>query len=390
MGALGQIWTVTRLAFATLPQRLGPALVTLVGMATVVAVMTAILAMGAGVRRFIDMTDQPTRAVVLSAASPSEYAGALTPAQVAMIAEAPGIRRMPDGRPMVQPLAAAPVQMIRRADGAPGYVFLRGNGPMGVAMSNTTTRLVAGRIWRSGLRELVVGQAITDQYRGADVGDTVMLHGQPWTIVGRYADQGAIDENSLTGDVDMVRAAMGAPAYQSVGVMLASPKDFGRFRDALMSNPQLNVKVLPLSRYYYGQMSQLLTLFDIVGYFVGGVMAVGAIATALTTLYAAAEARSREIATLRAIGFSGGAAAVSVLMEGLALAIPAAAIGLAVAMLAFNSKQISTAGVLFRATVTPQLCLTGAAVAIAIGLVGGLFPALRAATRPVTDALRAT
>jgi putative ABC transport system permease protein len=172
--------------------------------------------------------------------------------------------------------------------------------------------------------------------------------------------------------------------------MLASPSDFGRFRDALLSNPQLNVRVMRLSQYYHGQMGQLLSLFDIVGWFVGGVMAVGAIATALTTLFAAAEARSREIATLRAIGFGGGAAAASVLAESLALAIPAAAIGLAVATLAFNGKGVATAGVLFKATVTPQLCLLGAGVAIAIGLVGGLFPALRAASRPVTDALRAT
>jgi putative ABC transport system permease protein len=390
MDALRQVWIVTRLAFSTLPQRLGPAIVTMVGVATVVAVMTAILAMGAGVRRFIDLTDQPTRAVVLSAASPSEYAGSFTPAQVAMIAEAPGVRRLPDGRPMVQPLAAAPVQMIRKDSGAPGYVFLRGNGVVGVAMNNAGIHLVAGRIWRTGLRELVVGQAITDQFQGADVGDTVMLHGEPWTIVGRYQDRGAIDENALTGDVDMVRAALGAPSYQSVGVMLASPGDFGRFRDALQSNPQLNVRVLRLSQYYHGQMSQLLNLFDVVGWFVGGVMAVGAIATALTTLYAAAEARAREIATLRAIGFGGGAAAASVLAESLALAIPAAAIGLTVATLAFNGKGVATAGVLFRATVTPQLCLLGAGVAIAIGLIGGLFPALRAATRPVTDALRAT
>ena len=390
MDALRQVWIVTRLAFSTLPQRLGPAIVTMVGVATVVAVMTAILAMGAGVRRFIDLTDQPTRAVVLGAASPSEYAGSFTPAQVAMIAEAPGVRRLPDGRPMVQPLAAAPVQMIRKDSGAPGYVFLRGNGVVGIAMNKGTIHVVAGRIWRTGLRELVVGQAITDQFQGADVGDTVMLHGQPWTIVGRYQDRGAIDENALTGDVDMVRAALGAPTYQSVGAMLASPGDFGRFRDALMSNPQLNVRVLRLSQYYHGQMSQLLNLFDVVGWFVGGVMAVGAVATALTTLYAAAEARAREIATLRAIGFGGGAAAASVLAESLALAIPAAAIGLAVATLAFNGKGVATAGVLFKATVTPQLCLLGAGVAIAIGLVGGLFPALRAASRPVTDALRAT
>jgi putative ABC transport system permease protein len=389
MGSLGQVWTVTKLGLSTLPQRLGPALVTLVGMATVVAVMTAILAMGAGVRRFIDITDQPDRAMVLSGATPSEYAGAFTPAQVAMIAEAPGVRRIPDGRPMAQPLAAAPVQLIRKADGVPGYVFLRGGGQVYLAMQNKWLHLVAGRMYRSGLRELVVGQAIHDQYQGTDLGDHVMLHGAPWTVVGIYADRGAIDEGSLAGDVDMVRADLGSPTYQSVAVMLASPADFNEFRDALMTNPQLNVRVMRLSQYYHGQMSQLLTLFDFVGWFVGGVMAIGAACTALTTLYAAADARSREIATLRAIGFSGGAAAASVLAEGLALAIPAAAIGLAIVAFAFDGRNVATAGVLFRTTMTPALALTGVAMALAIGLVGGLFPALRAARRPLADALRA-
>jgi putative ABC transport system permease protein len=259
-----------------------------------------------------------------------------------------------------------------------------------MSMQAPTLHLVAGRMYRTGLRELVVGAAIHDQYQGTDVGDVVMLHGAPWTIVGMYADQGAIDEGSLAGDVDMVRADLGAPTYQSVSVTLASPGDFNRFRDALMSNPQLNVRVLRLSQYYHGQMSQLLTLFDVVGWFVGGVMAVGAACTALTTLYAAADARAREIATLRAIGFSGAAAAVSVLAEGLALAIPAAAIGLAAATLGFSGHNIATAGVLFAATMTPALALTGAGVALAIGLIGGLLPALHAAQRPLVDALRAT
>src|SRR6185437_399560 len=135
MNPLRQALVATRLALSTLPGRLGPALVTVIGVATVVAVMTSILAIGAGVRRFVDVTDQPERAVVLSAYSPSEYAGAFTPADVAMIAEAPGIRRMPDGHAMVQPLAAAPVQLIRKDTGLPGYVFLRGTGRIGDAMN---------------------------------------------------------------------------------------------------------------------------------------------------------------------------------------------------------------------------------------------------------------
>ena len=390
MSALTQIWTATVLALSALPQRLGSAAVTVIGVATAVAVMTAILAMGAGVRRFIDVTDQPERAVVLSAASPSEYAGAFTPAQVAMIGAAPGIRLMPSGAPMVQPLAAAPVLLTQRRDGVPGYAFLRGTGRIGVAMDKASVRMTAGRIYGIGLRELVVGKAVHEQYLGVDIGDRVLIHGSPWTVVGLYEDQGGIDENGMAGDVETVRAALESPTYQSVGVMLRSPGDFAKFRDALMTNPQLNVKVVRLSDYYRGQMAQLLTLFDFVGYFVGGVMAIGATCGALTTLYAAVDARSREIATLRAIGFGGAAIVASVLVEALALAIPGALIGLAIVALAFGGHSITTAGVMFKSTVTAPLALVGAGVAIAIGLIGGVFPAARAAGRPIAEALRAT
>jgi putative ABC transport system permease protein len=387
---MGQVWTVTMLALAALPQRIGPAIVTVIGVATVVAVMVSILAIGSGVNRFIDVNDQPERAVVLSAASPSEFAGSFDAGQVAMIQNAPGVKRLPDGRAMVQPLSAVPVLLIRRADGVPGYGFLRGAGPMILAMSKTSLRFVAGRMYRTGLRELVVGRGEQAIFRGLDIGDHVLIHGAPWTVVGVYTDQGGIDETAMAGDVDMVRADIGSPTYQSVQVILRSPADFGRFRDALMSNPQLNVQVKRLSDYYRGQMGTLLTLFDFVGYFVGGLMGIGAICGAVTTLYAAVDARAREIATLRAIGFSGTAVVASVMIEALALAIPGALIGLAIALLGFNGHSILTGGVIFRSSVSAPVAAAGAITAVAIGLIGGLFPAVRAGRLPVAEALRAT
>ncbi len=390
MKALGQVWTVTMLALAALPQRIGPAIVTVVGVATVVAVMVSILAIGSGVNRFIDVNDQPERAVVLSAASPSEFAGAFDAGQVAIIQNAPGVKRMPDGRPMVQPLSAVPVLLIRKADGVPGYGFLRGAGPMMLAMSKSSLHIVAGRMYRTGLRELLVGRGEQAIFRGLDMGDHVLIHGASWTVVGVYTDEGGIDENAMAGDVDMVRTDIGSPTYQSVQVTLRSPADFGHFRDALMSNPQLNVQVKRLTDYYRGQMGALLTLFDFVGYFVGGLMGIGAICGAVTTLYAAIDARAREIATLRAIGFSGAAVVASVMIEALALAIPGALIGLAIALLAFNGHSISTGGVIFRSSVSWPVAAAGAITAVAIGLIGGLFPAVRAGRLPVAEALRAT
>ena len=389
MNAFAQVWVATKLAIEALPQRRGAALVTVIGVATVVAVMVSILAIGTGIRRFIDVTDQPERAVILSAASPSEFAGRFDAAQVAMIADAPGVRRLPNGRPMVQPLSAVPVLLVRKADGVPGYGFLRGAGPLLLAMSKSSLHIVSGRMYRTGLRELVVGRGEQAIFSGLDLGDKVMIHGAPWTVVGVYEDQGGIDETAMAGDVDMVRSDIGSPTYQSVQVLLRSPADFERFRDALVSNPQLNVQVKRLTDYYRGQMGTLMTLFDFVGYFVGGLMAIGAICGAVTTLYAAVDARAREIATLRAIGFSGMAVVASVMLEALALAIVGALIGLAIAFQAFNGHSIITGGVIFAASVSLPIAVVGAVTAVVIGMIGGLLPATRAVRMSVADALRA-
>ena len=390
MHPLTQVGVVTSLAIRTLPQRLGPALVTIIGIAAAVAVMTCILAISGGVRHFVAVNDQPDRAVLLPPNGGSEFAGAFTSADVAIVDGAPGVKRAPDGRPMVQPLAAVAVELIRRKDGAPQYEMLRGTGDIGTLMNKPTLHPVAGRIFRPGLHELVVGQAAQRMYRGLDVGDQVLVHDQPWTVVGVYADQGGIDENALAGDVETVRTAYGSPTYQSIGVQLASPADYDRFRDWVMSNPQLKVQVKRLNQYYTDQMSQLRTLFDFVGYFVGGIMAVGAACGAVTTLYAAVDSRRREIATLRAIGFGGAAVATSVMIEALLLAIPGALMGLGLALLAFNGHDIETQGVGFRAVVTASVAVTGVVTALAIGFVGGVAPAIRSATLPVAEALRAT
>jgi putative ABC transport system permease protein len=390
MHPLRQIAVATVLALRTLPQRLGSSTVTVIGVATVVAVMICILAIGQGVRRFVEVNDQEDRAVLLPANGASEFAGAFTTADVAVLQSAPGVKRAPDGRPMIQPLAAMGVEVVRRKDGAPQIEMLRGTGEIGTMMNKASLHVVQGRLFRAGLHELVVGKTAHDLFRGLDVGDQISIRGAPWTVVGIYADEGGIDENSLAGDVETIKAAFGSTTYQSIGVQLSSPADYRRFRDWVMSNPQLNAQVKTLGQYYRDQMRQLRILFDFVGFFVGGVMAVGAAAGAITTLYAAVDARVREIATLRAIGFGGGSVVVSILIEALALAVPGALIGIGVAALGFNGRGIDTAGLAFQASVTPALALTGVVTALAIGLVGGLFPAIRAARLPIAEALRAS
>jgi putative ABC transport system permease protein len=217
-----------------------------------------------------------------------------------------------------------------------------------------------------------------------------MLRGTQWTVVGTYGSGGGIDENAIAADVDTVLSAFGRTSYQSVEVALNSPADFTKFKDALTTNPQLKVQVKRLGDYYYDQLKPLINLFNFVGFFVGGVMAIGAIFGALTTMYSVVDARVREIATLRALGFSGSAVVLSILIESLALAVPGALIGAALAALFFNDHSVTTSGISFSLVVTPALVGTGIVWALVIGLIGGFMPAIRAARAPVATALRAT
>jgi len=390
MGLFAQIWAVTAMNLRGLRNRARMSSVIVIGVASAVAVMISLLAIGAGLMQAIGKNDQPDRAVVLSGGAPAEYMGSLSRAQVDMIADAPGVKVGADGKPMVQPLAMVIVELDQKDGGATQNVVLRGTGDVGTRMNKATLHLIAGRMYRPGLHELIAGKAAHDQYKNLDVGDHLMLRGTDWTVVGVYADQGGIDENAIVSDADTVLSAFGRTAYQSVGVQLSSPAAFGRFKDALKSNPQLDVDVKPLAQYYKDQLSAVTTLYNFIGYFVGSVMAIGAIFGALTAMFLAVDARAREIATLRALGFGGAAVVASVMVEALLLAIPGALIGIGIAWLLFNNHAIATDGVSFRLAVTPALAETGIIWALAIGFIGGLAPSIRAARLPVATALRAT
>jgi putative ABC transport system permease protein len=389
MSLFREIWAVSAMNLAALPSRAGASLVTVIGVATVIAVMLSLLGVGEGVMHSVLQNDQPDRAVVLSSGA-SEYMGSFSRADVAQIAQAPGIKRDPAGRPMVQPLAAVVVELENKTGGGTNNVLFRGTGDIGREMNKATLHLIGGRMYTAGLHELIVGKAAQRTYRNLNVGDTVKLRGTPWKVVGAYEDAGGIDENAIAADADTVLAAFNRTAYQSVGVQLDSPASFRRFKDAVTSNPQLQVQVKLLSQYYRDQLQSLTALLAFVGYFVGGVMAVGVVFGALNTMYSAVDARKREIATLRAIGFGGTAVVVSVMLESLVLAIPGALLGAALAWLLFNNHDIAMGGVSFAMDVTPGLVVLGVIWALVIGLIGGFAPAIRAARLPVAEALRAT
>ena len=387
MNFLKQALATTRMSLLSLPSRIGPSLVTIIGVTCSVAIIVSLLSLSEGLTRAIQKNDAPDVAVVLSSRTPSESMGAIAPAEVDRIAAAPGIKRGPDGNPIVQPLAMIVVDVSRKRDGGSADVVFRGTGSADRLM-RPKLHIVAGRSYTRGLREIVVGRAAERQFRGLDIGDRVALRGSTWTVVGIYEDNGGIDENAIAGDVDTVLSAFGRTAYQSVDVQLVSANAFPDFKRALESDPQVNVTVKRLSDYYRDQVRQLNNIYEFVGSFVGAILALGAIFGALGTMYSAVERRGVEIATLRALGFSGTAVGFSVLVEAITVALPGAGFGGAIAALFFHNTAVASGGVLFSLAVTSRLIGDGALWALVVGVVGGFFPSMKAARLPIVAALR--
>jgi putative ABC transport system permease protein len=248
-------------------------------------------------------------------------------------------------------------------------------------------------MFERGLRELIVGEQARSEFVGLEIGDKVALRDSDWTIVGTFTSGDAF-EASLMTDVDLLLSDMQRTGASSVTVLLESADAYQTFADAVSTDPTLSVDVMREPDYYAEQSRQLSGILNAVSYFVAGIMAVGALFAALNTMYSAVSTRTVEIATLRAIGFGSSGVVVSVLAEALLLALIGAALGASVAWLLFGGNTItmgnSTSSAIFELEITPTLLAVGIGLACAVGLIGGLFPAVRAARMPVATALRST
>jgi putative ABC transport system permease protein len=389
MNLFQQIATVTLLNLRGLPQRLRPSLVMIVGVAGAVAATLSLLALSAGLRGMALSDIDPATAIVLSGGASGEFTSDLTPADVALIAQAPGIRRDAAGAPMLQAEAVIPVDAVRKSSGVTDSINLRGTGPEGLAI-DTPFHLISGRMYRPGADELIVGKKAETEYVGLSPGARVSLRGVEWTVVGEFTDGGGLHETEMQTDATTEISAFSRTSFQTVFAKLNKPGDFTRFNDALSSNPQLSVVARPYQAYVAGQVRQLTGVLNFVAYLVGAVMAAGAIFAALNTLYSAVDARRREIATLRAIGFGGLAVLASVVGEAVALAIPGAVLGALLAWAVFNGHQAEVAGVPYNLVVSPGLLVFGLISALVVALAGAVLPGIRAARLPVATALRAT
>jgi putative ABC transport system permease protein len=389
-----QATSVASVGISTLGQRIGSSAVIVVGIAGVVGVLVALLAMAQGYSETLRKTGSEDTAIVMRGASASEVMSGLDRDSIVLIPQAPGVARNDNGEPLASPELVVAANLPVRGGGPDeeGSVQLRGVGEQAWTV-RPQVKIVEGRRFQPGLRELIVGRGAARQFAGLEPGHEIKLGNQKWTIAGVFASGDAM-ESEVWGDATVVADTYGRGSGRaSVTVRLADPKAFGQFKTSLEANPQLKVDVSTTADYFSKQSEKVTQVIRVVGITVGIVMAIGAVFGALNTMFAAVSARAREIATLRAIGFPGVPVVVAVMLETMLLALIGGVIGAAGAWLLFDGFAASTmAGAVgklsFQLHVTPELMWQGLKWALAIGFIGGLFPAVRAARLPVSAALR--
>lgn len=382
---------VTWIGVSTLPQRLGASSVIVIGIAGVVAVLVALLALAHGLQETLRGTGNADTAIVLRGGASAELDSGLSREAATLILQAPGVARDGSGQPLGSAEVVVVVNVPKKSNDSEANVEVRGIGTQAWAV-RPNMQIVAGRRFEPGLREIVVGQGARQQFAGLEPGSTINLNGQQWQIVGAFAT-GDAHESELVGDAETVATTYRRNGFQSVTVRLASPQAFDELKAALGSDPRLKVDVRTTREYYTSQSQGLSKVIRIVGIVIAAIMAIGAVFGALNTMYAAISARAREVATLRAIGFGSTPVLVAVVLEAMLLALLGGVLGALIAWVLFNDYAVSTLGanfsqVVFRFDISPALLGTGMRWALAIGLIGGLLPAVRAARLPVTTALR--
>jgi len=381
-----QCLALLRVNLAGLIERPSSALTILVGVTCAVGALVSMLAMGTGARRQ-EMGDVRADHAVLSKTGERPGQSDIPRDEAAAILGLPGIRKGSAGEPIVVFESMTFIEGRRRGTRTRIYFPVIGVTPT-ITEYLPEMRFTGGRMFRPGLQELIAGDSCARQFTGFELGDSRLIHGVAWTVVGHF-DEDEAQQCVVYGDVDSIMSAFKSNTYTSVGVMLQSAADFSAFRDAVAANPALHLEALPERAVVEDEFKQLNAILYFVAYFVGSIMALGATLGAVNSLYAIVDSRRRELATLRAIGFAPGSLVVAVLVESVLLAIPGALLGSGLAWILFNGLAASPLGYSIRLAVTPALVGLGILWALGMGLLGGLLPALRAARIPVTTALRA-
>ena len=389
---ISQVFSVSWFNLTTLPQRLGSSATAVLGIAGVVAVMVGVLSIAEGILRTMQSSAAPENVVVLRSGADSEMMSILMGDDVRLVSEAPGLARG-EGGALASPELFVIINLPKKNTGTDANVPLRGVTRTAPLVHDI--QIVEGRMFEWGRNEVVVGAGARIEFAGLEVGSSVTVANEDWPVVGIFEADGGLAETEIWVDASVLQPAYRrGNSFQSVHARLATPDAFQQFKDALTSDPRLNVKAMRETDYYAEQSAMLYNLITGLGTLIAVIMGLGAVFGALNTMYTAVSARAREIATLRALGFHSGPVIISVLAESLMLALAGGLIGASLAWLAFDGFRAATLNfasfsqVAFAFDVTPSLLVRGITFALVIGLIGGLFPAVRAARLPVADALR--
>jgi putative ABC transport system permease protein len=390
---LAQIGSIALFNLRSLPQRLGSSATAVLGIAGVVAVMVSVLSIAQGILSTMRSSSAPDNVVVLRSGADTEMMSILMGDDTRLVAEAPGLARAADGA-LASPELFVIINLLKKGTGTDANVPLRGITRTAPAVRDRF-RIVEGRMFEWGRNELIVGVGAQREFQGLELGATITVAREEWPVVGVFEAGGGLAETELWVDASVLQPVYRrGNSFQAVYGKLQSEDAFGDFKDALTSDPRLNVKVMRETDYYAEQSTILYNLITGLGTLIAVIMGLGAVFGALNTMYTAVSARTREIATLRALGFHSGPVVISVLFESLLLALVGGAGGAALAWLAFDGFRAATLNwssfsqVAFAFDVSARLLAQGIFFALLIGLVGGLFPAIRAARLPVSEALR--
>ncbi len=393
MNWFAQVAALISFNLRTLPTRKGSALAAIFGIAGVVAVLVGVLSIGEGFRHAMTVAGSPDTAIVLRGGAATEMTSILLRDDTNIVANAPGVAKA-EGKPLVSPELFVVVNLPMRDGGSDANVPLRGVESQAFRVHDEI-KIVDGRQFRWGSNEVIVGRNALRQFVGVEKGANLKFGSSYWKVVGIFEAGGSVSESEIWTDAAVLSPAYRRGAsYQSALVRLASPGNFQQFKDALTADPRLNVKVIRETDYYAEQSRVMRGLITGLAFIVSLLMGLGAIFGALNTMYTAVAARSREIATLEAIGFRGSPVVLSVLAEAIVLALLGGAIGALGAWLAFDGYRAATMNfqsfsqVAFAFEVNSRLIVPAILYALFIGIVGGFFPAMRAVKIPVSVALR--
>ncbi|MBK5297229.1 MAG: ABC transporter permease [Vicinamibacteria bacterium] len=367
-------------------------LLALAGISLVVAVLIALTAMANGFRVALKSTGSPDNAIVTQRGSGSELTSGFSKDNASTILVDDRVKRDSTGRPLASPEMIVVASIPRLGDGTEVNVTVRGVSPMAFQVRQNV-KIVAGRNFTPGLYEIVVGQKAADRYQNLEVGGSIKLQRQNWKVVGIFTSDGSSFESEIWGDVDALAPVFNrAGGYQSLTLKLNDSAQIEKFNADLKANPNMQVQMMSELQFYEGQAGQTATTLTILAVFVGVIMGIGAVFGAMNTMYALVSARTREIGTLRALGFSRTSILVSFMIESAFLALVGGLLG-SVLALPINTLSGATGGanfsqIAFAFKVDPQWLVIAVVAAVFMGLIGGLLPALRAARTPITAALR--